>query len=59
VRTGRNCSSLAVSLPQVPADIDQVRAVITLDDATSSADRSAGVVSSSETTTSETVSGPF
>ncbi|MFZ3395545.1 TerD family protein, partial [Rhodococcus sp. 7Tela_A2] len=34
-QAGQN-SSLAVSLPQVPADIDQVRAVITLDDATSS-----------------------
>ncbi|GGN87649.1 TerD family protein [Nocardia rhizosphaerihabitans] len=28
-------ASLAVSLPSVPADIDQIRAVITLDDATS------------------------
>ncbi|MFD3809772.1 TerD family protein [Rhodococcus sp. NPDC058639] len=34
-QAGQN-SSLAVSLPQVPADIDQVRAVITLDDASSS-----------------------
>ncbi|MFI8971582.1 TerD family protein [Nocardia asteroides] len=34
-------ASLAVSLPAVPADIDQIRAVITLDDATSNFGRSA------------------
>ncbi|MGW4635520.1 TerD family protein [Nocardia sp. NPDC004415] len=34
-------ASLAVSLPSVPADIDQIRAVITLDDATSNFGRSA------------------
>ncbi|WP_278261032.1 TerD family protein [Nocardia sp. AG03] len=34
-------ASLAVSLPSVPADIDQIRAVITLDDANSNFGRSA------------------
>ncbi|KAF0849399.1 TerD family protein [Nocardia caishijiensis] len=34
-------ASLAVSLPAVPADIDQIRAVITLDDANSNFGRSA------------------
>ncbi|MFE3546302.1 TerD family protein [Nocardia sp. NPDC059177] len=34
-------ASLAVSLPSVPAEIDQIRAVITLDDATSNFGRSA------------------